>query len=168
MAKADLKLQKRLAAQVARVGLDRVSLNPARAADIKEAITKADIHALISDGAIKILPVKRPARHRARQRHLQRKKGRQRGLGKRKGTAKARTPKKQLWVNTIRAQRALLKYLREKKRITPATFRKVYAKANGGEFRSRAHLIFYLERNNLLKAQSERSSAAPISSGVKK
>ena len=151
MAKLDLKLQKRLTAEVAGVGLDRISFDPSRSKDIKEAITKADIRALISDGAIKILPVKRPARHRARARHLQRKKGRQRGDGRRKGTAKARTPKKRLWINTIRAQRSLLKYLREKKKITPQTFRKVYKKANGGEFRSKTHMMFFLKRNNLIK-----------------
>ena len=151
MTKASLKLQKRLAAEIAGVGLDRISLDPAQSKEIEEAITKADIRVLIAQEAIKILPAKKPSRHRARARHLQRKKGRQRGAGKRKGTAKARTPKKIKWMNTIRSQRKLLKYLREKKRITPQTFRKIYAKANGGEFRSKTHLKFYLERSNLLK-----------------
>lgn len=162
MAKADLRLQKRLAAEVAGVGLDRISFDPTQAKDIEEAITKADIRALISQDIIKVLPIKRPSRHRARLRHLQRKKGRRRGAGKRKGTAKARLPKKTLWMNTIRSQRKLLKYLRKKKKITPQNFRKVYAKANGGEFRSKAHMTLYLQRNNLLKAQSEtRISSAP-------
>ena len=154
MAKASLKLQKRLAAEIAGVGLDKVSLDPSQSKEIEEAITKADIRVLIAQGAIKILDTKSPSRHRARERHLQRKKGRQRGTGKRKGTAKARTPKKLKWMNTIRSQRKLMRYLREKKRITPQTFRKVYQKANGGEFRSKTHLMFFLKRNNLIKAQS--------------
>jgi len=150
MAKGDLRLQKRLAAGMLGVGLEKVYLDPAQTEDIKEAITKADIRSLISQGAIKILPAKRPSRHRARARHLQRKKGRQRGDGRRRGTAKARLPKKTLWMNTIRAQRKLLKSLREKKRITPKTFRKVYSKAKGGEFRSKTHMIMFLKRNNML------------------
>jgi len=155
MAKANLKLQKRLAAEIAGVGLDRITFDQTQIKEIKEAITKADIRALIKSGAIKILPVKRPSRHRARKRHIQRKKGRQRGDGKRKGTAKARTPKKRLWINTIRPQRRLLRLLKEKGRITAQTFRKVYTKAGSGEFRSKAHLMLYLERNNLLKGSKK-------------
>ena len=153
MAKKDLKLQKRLVAQVAGVGIARVVFDQTQLEDISEAITKADIRALISQKIIKILPVKGISRHRARKRQTQRKKGRRRGSGTRKGTAKARTPKKRKWINTIRSQRRLLKYFKDKKRITPQAFRKVYAKAKGGEFRSKSHMKLYLERNNLIKAK---------------
>ena len=40
----------------------------------------------------------------------------------------------------IRAQRKLLKDLRDKKEMDPATYRKFYRKAKGGEFRNVAHL----------------------------
>jgi len=156
MAKLDLRLQKRLAAEVAGVGLDKVILDPSRSKDIKEAITKADIRALISEGAIKIKQARSPSRHRARKRHEQRKKGRQRGAGKRKGTAKARSPRKRTWINLIRAQRNLLKYLREKNKIDAKAFRLLYKKAKGGEFRSKAHMMFFIKRNNLLKEEAKK------------
>lgn len=151
MAKVNLSLQKRLAAKVAKVGLDRIAFDQAKLSDIKEAITKADIRTLFKEGAIKIKPPKKTSRHRARARAAKRKKGRQRGEGKRKGTWFARNPKKRLWINTIRPQRALLKYLLEKGKITQKNYRLAYAKAKGGEFRSKSHLLFYLRRNNLIK-----------------
>ncbi|MBD3263271.1 50S ribosomal protein L19e, partial [Candidatus Woesearchaeota archaeon] len=138
------------------VGSDRIAFNENYLEEISEAITKVDIKSLISQNAIKILPAKGVSRHRARKRHIQRKKGRRRGSGTRKGTAKARTPKKRKWINIIRAQRQLLKYLREKKQITPQTFRQIYKKAKGGEFRSKAHMKLYLERNNLLKEKTKK------------
>src|SRR3989344_3641132 len=50
----DLRKQKELAAEVAKVGVYKIVLDPARYEDLKEAITKADIRALIKDGAITI------------------------------------------------------------------------------------------------------------------
>lgn len=146
-----LSLQKRLAAQVAKVSPSRISFDPARLADIKEAITKADIRALIKQDVIKILPAKSPSRVRARARHIQRKKGRQRGHGKRKGAKGARRGKKELWINKIRPQRRLLKGLLEGQKITKQTYKKIYKKAKGGFFRDRGHLLFYLKQNKLLK-----------------
>lgn len=146
-----LNLQKRLAAKIAKAGVDRVHIEPDRVADVKEAITKSDIRSLIAQGAITIRPIKFPSRHRARKRHLQRKKGRQRGDGRRKGAAKARSPAKREWINTIRAQRRLLTELKSTNRIDHITYRNIYAKARGGFFRDRRHLMFYLKQNNLLK-----------------
>lgn len=151
MAKMNLKLQKVLAAKIAGVGLDRVFIDPEKSADVKEAITKADIRSLISQGVIKILSVKRPSRHRARKLHAQRKKGRRRGQGNRRGKAGARSPTKRTWINRIRSQRRLIKSLRDYEQISPKTFRDVYRKVKGGFFRSQSHVMFYLKTNNLIK-----------------
>lgn len=147
----DLKFQKRLAAKTFGVGINRISLEPSRYDDIKEAITKADIRSLTKQGAIKILPAQAPSRHRARERKSQKKKGRQKGQGSRKGKKFARTPRKKQWIAKIRTIRKLLKNLKEKKQIENKTYYDLYAKSKGGFFRDRGHVIFYLESNKLLK-----------------
>ncbi len=144
----NLKLQKRLAAKAANVGLDRVVIQPTRVGDVKEAITKADIKSLIRDDAIQILPLKRPSGLRARLRHAQQKKGKRRGHGSRRGSAKTRLG--DIWPQRIRAMRKLLHNFRANGQITNKTYRDVYGKAKGGFFRDRGHILFYLKQNNLV------------------
>lgn len=148
---SDLKLQKKLAAKAAGVGIARIKFDTTQLDDIKEAITKADIRGLIEGGSIKALPARGTSRHRARKRHIQRTKGRQRGAGHREGKAGARTPKKRMWVRRIRLQREILKKLRDKEKLTPGIYRGLYLKAKGGFFRSRKHLLLYLTQNDILK-----------------
>ncbi|MBS3065377.1 MAG: 50S ribosomal protein L19e [DPANN group archaeon] len=147
----NLKTQKILAAKVAKVGVHKIAINPARLDDLKEAITKADISALIKSGAITIKQTKRPSRHRAVARHLQKKKGRQRGHGTRKGRKKARTPRKEQWVRKIRLLREQLHSYRDENKIERNIFVDLKQKAKGGFFRSKNHMIFYIKSNNLLK-----------------
>lgn len=51
-----LKIQKRLASDVLKIGEGRVWMDPERFEDIGIAITRDDIRALIHDGAIKARP----------------------------------------------------------------------------------------------------------------
>ena len=145
-----LNTQKKLAAKVANVGLGRVSLDTTRLDEIKEAITKADIAALIKKGAIKIFPASRPSRQRAKFRLAQKKKGKRKGHGTRRGARGARQGKKSLWVIKIRVLRGALQNLRAKKMISLETFHDAYAKAKGGFFRDRGHMMFYLNQSNLI------------------
>lgn len=149
----NLKIQKELAAKVAKVGVHKIILNPVRYEDLKEAITKADIRALIKDGAIKIEQERSPSRQRAIERHLQRKKGRQRGHGKRKGQKKARTPRKQQWVRKIRILRTTLRKYRDEKKVDMKIFTDLKQKVKGGFFRDNNHLMFYVKSNKLLKEE---------------
>ncbi len=146
-----LKLQKKLAADVAGVGKGRVKLGSESLDDIKSAITKADIRDLIREGAITISALTGTSRHRARKRQIKRSKGRQRGMGRRKGKVGARTPKKRTWMNKIRLQRSILKRLRDNKTLETATYRKLYLRAKGGFFRSRKHLLLYMDQQGYLK-----------------
>ena len=146
-----LKLQKRLAKQVTKKGGKRVKLDPAVASDLKDAITKADIRAMVSEGLISVKPASGVSRSRERKRHEQRKKGRQKGHGKRKGKKTARTPRKRSWINKIRPQRELLSQLKDKKIIDPKTYRMLYLKAKGGFFRSKRHLMLYTKQHELTK-----------------
>jgi len=147
----NLKLQKKLAAKAFKVGMSRVKIDPKQAADLKEAITKADIRGLVSTGVISILPKRGISRHRARTRHIQRKKGRQRGHGRRKGPAGARTPRKRAWIHLVRAQRRALDALQQRKTIDPSTYRRLYLQIKAGTFRNVRHLLTYAREHGLLK-----------------
>ena len=145
-----LKNQKRISAQLLGAGVSRVWFDPNRLNEIKEAITKADIRALIRDLAIQAKPKTGISRFRARKRMLQKSKGRRKGAGSRKGKRSSRAPRKIGWIISIRAQRQLLRHLKEKKAITQATYRLMYKKTKSGLFRSIRHIKLYLEENNLL------------------
>ena len=81
---ANLKTQKRLAAEILGVGIHRVKFMPDRLDEIKEAITRKDIEELIKDKAIVKKPVKGYKRRAGRKRQERKRKGRKRGPGKRK------------------------------------------------------------------------------------
>jgi large subunit ribosomal protein L19e len=136
----DLANQKRLAALILDVGRTRVWMDPERLSDIATAITREDIRGLIEEGVIKRRAVVGISRGRARARDEKRAKGHRKGHGSRRGAKGARTPKKELWMKKIRAQRKLLKTMRDGKEMEPAAYRKFYRKAKGGEYRNVAHL----------------------------
>jgi large subunit ribosomal protein L19e len=144
-----LKLQKKLAADVLKCSKNRIALDITRLDDIKEAITKADIRSLISEGAIKKKPTKSTSRVRARKIALQKRKGRRKGLGKRKGKKTARLSKKESWINRIRTQRQFLKELKDKDIISSAVYQQLYMKSKGGFFRSKRHIKLYIEEHKL-------------------
>src|SRR3989338_1009010 len=101
----ELKIQKRLAAQVLKCSPKRIRLDVERLEEIKEAITKADIRSLINNKAIIEVQKKGVSRFRAKIRHLKKKKGRYKGFGSRKGRNTARLPPKRRWMNAVRLQR---------------------------------------------------------------
>jgi len=149
----DLKSQKQMAAKILKCGVSRVWVDPKRMGEVNEAITKADIRALIRRGVIKELHKIGVSRGRARKRMTQKKKGRRKGHGSRKGKLGARFSRKRAWMNRIRAIRKILKELRDASQIDKKTYRNLYRKAKGGFFRSKAHLKNYLEREGLIKKE---------------
>jgi large subunit ribosomal protein L19e len=144
----NLKNQRRVAAELLKVGEKRIWFDNERLSDIKEAITKDDIRALIRGKAIQKRPEIGNSKVRARKIKLQKSKGRRKGKGSRKGKKTARLSSKEAWMSKIRAQRKLLKELREKKLLKKGVFNKLYLKAKGGFFRSRRHIMLYLKENN--------------------
>ncbi|MCK5562869.1 50S ribosomal protein L19e, partial [Candidatus Bathyarchaeota archaeon] len=74
-----LKSQRRLAAQVLKVGANRVWIDPERNDDVEVAITREEIRKLVHEGVIKALPKKGISRVRARVLHKKKKKGLRRG-----------------------------------------------------------------------------------------
>lgn len=146
-----LKTQRNMAARLLKCGKSRVWMDPERVKDIEEAITAEDVRKLIKDGLIAALPKRGVSSYRKRKIAEQKRKGRRRGRGSRKGSRAGE--EKKHWMRTIRAIRSQLKQLRAEQRIEKSTYRSLYMKSKSGFFRSRAHLMTYIERNNLLKVE---------------
>lgn len=145
----NLRLQRKMAAQILKCGENRVWIDPEAAEDVAAAATKEDLRNLIGE-SIKRKPVKGISRSRINKKRIQKSKGRRKGHGSRKGKKGARMPSKRLWIIRIRAIRRRLKYLRDAELIDRRTYRILYRKAKGGEFRSVAHLNAYLESQKIL------------------
>ncbi len=152
----ELKVQKRISAAILKCSPKRVWFDPERLEEIKEAITKADLHALIESRAIVKKKEKGVSRGRARKKLVQKRKGRQRNSGSLKGKFGARLPKKESWMNKIRLQRAFLKELKKKGALDKKTFRMLYGKAKGGLFRSKRHLKIYMEETHAVEQQKNQ------------
>lgn len=146
-----LNTQRRLAAKILGVGVNRVWIDPTRIEDVSAAITRDDVQRFIRDGVIKARPERGISRARTRARLLKRKKGRRHGAGSRRGTAKARQPKKAAWIKTVRPLRSMLRELRDKDIIEAREYRRIYRMIKGGSFRSKAHLQTYLKERGILK-----------------
>ncbi|MBN1454838.1 MAG: 50S ribosomal protein L19e [Methanomicrobia archaeon] len=146
----NLTKQRRLAAKILHVGLGRVWIDPKAAGDVAEAITRNDIRGLIEDGVIQKIQKQGISSGRARVNARQKAMGRRKGHGSRKGARGARTKRKERWMSKIRALRYRLKELRADDSINKTVYRKLYNKANGGDFRNVAHLNDYITAHELL------------------
>ncbi len=149
----ELKVQKRLAAQILHCSPKRVIFDTEQLAEIKEGITKGDVRSLVKKGVVKSVQKVGISRGRAKFRQKQRTKGRQRGHGTRKGTKNARLSQKRQWINRVRVQRMFLKELRDKKMIQTQIYHTLYMKAKGGFFRSLRHLKIYMNENKLFEGK---------------
>ncbi len=141
----DLRFQRRMAAKLLKCGVNRIWIDPNALDEVSSAATKDDIRELIERGIIKRKPIKGVSRARINKRREQRRKGRRRGHGKRKGKKTARMPRKRAWIIRIRALRRRLRELKQSGVIDTRTYRMLYRKAKGGEFRSVSHLNAYIE-----------------------
>jgi len=144
-----LKSQRRLAAEILKVGENRVWIDPERIDEVESAITREEIRRLIHEGAIRALKKRGVSRARARIIHQKKKKGLRRGLGSRSGALKARQPRKEMWMMRIRALRRRLRILRDSHAITKTTYRRLYVMAKSGTIRSVTELKRYLEAHRL-------------------
>ncbi len=147
---SSLSNQKRLAAIVLGVGTSRIWIDPEKAADVANAITREDIRGLIEDGTVKCKQPHGVSRTRARITDAKRRQGHRTGHGSRKGAKHARTPKKALWMSKIRAQRRALRSMRDEHTLDRSTYRRMYRKAKGGQYRT----------VSVLTAQAEHAMAA--------
>ncbi len=140
--------QKRLAADLLKVGTTRVWVDPEDTDIVSSAITREEIRKLIHEGSIKKLPKVGISRGRKRVRHQELLAGRHKGPGSTKGSARH---SKRIWVVRIRSIRRRLRTLRDKRFITTQVYRKLSLMAKGGTFRSASHLDEYIDTHKLAK-----------------
>lgn len=152
----ELKVQKRLAAQVLQCSPKRIRFDNKYLSEIKEGITKEGIRSLAKNKVITKVQKAGISRLKAKKRQQQRTKGRQRGYGSRKGSKNARFLQKRQWINRIRLQRRFMKGLRRKQMIKEVTYHKLYKKAKGGFFRSLRHLKIYMTENKLFEKKENK------------
>lgn len=147
----NLTTQKRLAASILKVGLNRVWIDPEQIEEVSMAMTRDAVRQLIDNGAIKAKPQKGISSYRSKKIAQQKAKGKRKGRGSIKGAKKARTPKKKAWMTTIRALRRDLKEMRDADEIDATTYRKLYKMAKGGAFRSKSYMKTYARDHDLIK-----------------
>jgi len=128
--------KRRLAARVLGVGVDRIWIDPDHLDEVMDVDTREDIKILYRKGIIKVLPVKGQV-HRVRKR--------KRGPGSRKGKKTAIISRKRLWIMRVRAQRRLLRSLRDRGKLSRKDYRYLYRLVKGGMFRSKVHLLEYIK-----------------------
>jgi large subunit ribosomal protein L19e len=144
-----LLLQKKLAADILKVGQSRIVMDPEHLEDIKNAITRRDIKKMISKDYIKVKrgKIKKPKLYQ---------KKKKRGPGRRKGSSRARLTKKERWMHTVRPLRKTLKELRDEGVIDTRTYRKTYLLVKAGMFRSRSHMKLYLKQKGVLSEDKSK------------
>jgi len=144
-----LTTQKRLAAEVMKVGISRVWIDPEFEDEVSLAITRNDIRRLVDEGAIQRKQKIGVSRGRARHILRQKRKGQRRGPGRRKGKHTSKLSSKDRWMMKIRPMRKELKKLRDEGKITRRVYRDLYLKAKGNAFRNTAHLRTYIAEHKL-------------------
>ena len=135
-----LKSQRRMAAELLKVGLNRVWIDSEQIDRVETAITKNEMRKLVHEGVIKSKPKLGISKDRRGKRR--------KGPGSRKGS---NISDKRIWIRKIRSLRKSLRELVGKRLITKATYGELLAMAKGGAFRSTTHLREYMETHKLLR-----------------
>lgn len=128
-----LTTQKRMAADTLGVGLNKVSFDPLRLDEIKQAITKADIQDLIKDRAIRA----KPGRKKIKKEHRKRKKS-----GRIKMTIANR---KRKYIFKIRKIRRYVKDQMGSKMISKELADEIRKYAKAGQFKSLRNVKEYIK-----------------------
>lgn len=147
--------KKKLAAKILNVSPKKVVFSSDALDDIQKAITRSDMRGLIAVGKVSKAKVNQHSRGGARKIAQQKGKGRQRGKGSRKGSKHSIVTRKEKWMVTVRAQRELLKELRDKSLLSTNNYRMLYSKSKGGYFRNRRHIKLYLKEHHLIEGGSK-------------
>ena len=144
-----LKSQRRLAAQLMKVGANRVWIDPNRIEDVEVAITRSEIRRLIHEDIIQQLPAKGVSRARARILHKKKEQGLRRGSGTREGSSRAKVTKKDAWMLKIRALRRKLKEWKANRTVAQESYRRLYRVASSGAFGSIADMERYAKTHGM-------------------
>jgi large subunit ribosomal protein L19e len=138
---------KRLAADILKVGKNRVRIKMEEYSKAMEALTREDVRGLIADGTVYkeryVGPRTKPSR-------------KNKGTGKRKGKKYSRKSAKEGWMEKIRAQRKYLDEMLESGEVSKENKRKIYLKIKGGSFRGKKALRVYLGENGMLNEKAAK------------
>jgi large subunit ribosomal protein L19e len=145
----NLSGQRRLAAQILKVGQNRVWIDPERMDDVESAITREEVKKLVHEKVIVSLPQKGVSRSRAKSVQEKKRRGRRKGQGSFTGSGQAKVSKKDAWMLKIRSLRKKLRELKASRVITETTYRQLYKMASSGRFASVAELERYLKTHDL-------------------
>jgi large subunit ribosomal protein L19e len=145
----NLASQRRLAAEILKVGQNRVWIDSERMDDVEGAITREEVKKLIHEKVIVSLPEKGVSRSRAKVVRKKKVVGRRKGPGSRKGSGHSKVSKKEAWMSKIRSLRRKLRELKANRVITESSYRKMYGMAGSGKFESVADLERYLKAHDL-------------------
>ncbi|MFV2013800.1 MAG: 50S ribosomal protein L19e [Candidatus Heimdallarchaeota archaeon] len=145
----NLNPQRRMAANILKKGKNGVWIDPERGFKVALAVTREDVVKLIHDGVMKPRREIGTSRGRTRMQKFKRARGQRKGPGSRKGTANARSNKKVLWMNKIRAQRKYLRKLRDGEYISAGDYRILYNQSKGNYFRSVRFLSNHIRESGL-------------------
>jgi large subunit ribosomal protein L19e len=145
----NLTNQRRLAAQIMKVGRNRVWIDPTRMQDVESAITREEIRKLVHEKVIGAVPTKGVSRGRAKIIQAKKRKGRRKGPGSKSGSPHSVISKKEAWMIKIRSLRRKLRELKANRVITESNYRKIYMIAGSGRFSSIADLERYLKAHEM-------------------
>ncbi len=133
---------KRLVSAVVGKGKNKVYVDPEHLEEAESALTREDVRELIKKGVVR---VRRKAGHSKKP-----EKKKKRGSGSRKGKKYSRKPRKEIWMERVRAQRRFLRQLIAEGKVKKEARRMIYLKIKGGAFKGKRALLAYLEEHDLL------------------
>lgn len=142
----NLKLQRRLASSILKVGQKRVWMDPNEVNEIALANSRKAVRKLIKDNFVFKKKIAMHSRQRAAIRKEERRLGRHSGLGKRHGAAGARMPEKVLWIRRQRTLRRLLKKYRISKKIDKHLYHELYLACKANQYKSKKNLADSVEK----------------------
>ncbi len=145
----NLSSQRRLAAQILKVGQNRVWINPEFMDDVEGAITREEVRKLIHEKVIVSTPEKGVSRSRAKNVQGKKAKGRRSGPGSITGAGYAKVTQKEAWMIRVRSLRRKLRQLKSARTITEDTYSQYYRMAGSGRFQSISELERNLKANDL-------------------
>lgn len=142
-----IKFTRRAAARVMHRGESKIRIKKDAVQDAQKALTTDDVRDLVKSGKVYAIKIKHNMSTRGKIAKIKKAQGRGRGPGSRRGTWKARMGVD--YKKRIRAQRRVLKALKEDKTLDNIAFKKFYLLVKGGTFANKWTLINHIKSTGI-------------------